>query len=88
MSPEEDNKMAHATDSPASREDSEVGQHDRPVIVEGDDQRGIQNVEAVTLSWTKTALIVVFLKYVVTIPKPTGEAAICGVNTMRTIVSG
>lgn len=61
MSPEEDNKMAHATDSPASREDSEVGQHDRPVIVEGDDQRGIQNVEAVTLSWTKTALIVVFL---------------------------
>lgn len=80
MSPEEDNKMAHATDSPASREDSEVGQHDRPVIVEGDDQRGIQNVEAVTLSWTKTALIVVFLKYVVTMPIPTGSVSTYGIK--------
>ncbi|POS81272.1 MFS siderochrome iron transporter MirB [Diaporthe helianthi] len=61
MSPEEDNKMALATDSPASRDDSEPGSHDRPVIVEGEDQRGIQNVEAVTLSWTRTALIVVFI---------------------------
>lgn len=62
MNEDEVNKMAHATDTPASREDSDEAQQDHPVIVEGDDQRGLQNVEAVTLSWSKTSLILVFLK--------------------------
>lgn len=62
MSADEVNKMAHATDTPASREDSDEAQQDRPVIIEGEDQRGLQNVEAVTLSWSKTSLILVFLK--------------------------
>lgn len=62
MSAEEVNKMAHATDTPASREESDEGQREREVVVEGDDQRGILNVEAVTLSWSKTSLILVFLK--------------------------
>lgn len=66
MTAEEDNKMAHATDTPASREESDEAQPDREVIIEGDDQRGLQNVEAVTLSWSKTSLILVFLKYVLT----------------------
>ncbi|KAH8787946.1 major facilitator superfamily domain-containing protein [Diaporthe sp. PMI_573] len=61
MSADEFNKMAHATDTPASREDTDEAQSNPPVIVEGDDQRGIQNVEAVTLSWSKTSLILVFL---------------------------
>lgn len=62
MSAEEFNKMGKATDTPASHEDTDEAQRDRPVVVEGDDQRGIQNVEAVTLSWSKTSLILVFLK--------------------------
>lgn len=62
MSADEVNKMAHATDTLASREDSDDAQQDRPVIIEGEDQRGLQNVEAVTLSWSKTSLILVFLK--------------------------
>jgi len=62
MSADEFNKMAHATDTPASREDTDEAQSNPPVIVEGDDQHGIQNVEAVTLSWSKTSLILVFLK--------------------------
>lgn len=62
MSSEDINKMAHATDTPASREDSDEAQQEPPTVIEGDDQRGLQNVEAVTLSWSKTSLILVFLK--------------------------
>ncbi|KAJ0120633.1 hypothetical protein N8I77_005049 [Diaporthe amygdali] len=61
MSSEDINKMAHATDTPASREDSDEAQQEPPTVIEGDDQRGLQNVEAVTLSWSKTSLILVFL---------------------------
>ena len=62
MDSEGANKMAHATDTPASRADSDEAQTKSTVIVEGDDQRGLQNVEAVTLSWSKTSLVLVFLK--------------------------
>lgn len=62
MSAEEDNKMAHATDTPASREESDESQREPPTVIEGDDQRGLQNIEAVTLSWSKTSLILIFLK--------------------------
>ncbi|KKY39023.1 putative mfs siderophore iron [Diaporthe ampelina] len=61
MDSEGANKMAHATDTPASRADSDEAQTKSTVIVEGDDQRGLQNVEAVTLSWSKTSLVLVFL---------------------------
>ncbi|KAL1856308.1 hypothetical protein Daus18300_010793 [Diaporthe australafricana] len=61
MSAENINKMAQATDTPASREESDEAQREPSVIIEGDDQRGLQNVEAVTLSWSKTSLILVFL---------------------------
>lgn len=63
MGADKDTKMADATDIPASREDSDEAQREQPpTIIEGDDQRGLQNVEAVTLSWSKTSLILVFLK--------------------------
>lgn len=62
MSAENINKMAEVTDTPASREESDEAQREPSVIIEGDDQRGLQNVEALTLSWSKTSLILVFLK--------------------------
>lgn len=60
MAPEDVNKMAHATDNALESNESE-DQHGQPHVDE-DTQRGVQDVEAVTLSWSKTTLIMVFLK--------------------------
>lgn len=36
-----------------------------PELPDLDAQRGVQDVEAITLSWSRNALIAVFLKYVI-----------------------
>ena len=62
-----ENKSAQATDSPlpndgeSQAERFAQGDPDHPTE---DAQAGVQEVEAVTLSWTKASLIAVFLKYV------------------------
>ncbi|KAF3765443.1 putative MFS siderophore iron transporter [Cryphonectria parasitica EP155] len=56
-SPEELSKTAQATDDAIPSDDS-VDQHDLPNET---DQRGVQDVEAVTLSWSRLSLILVFL---------------------------
>lgn len=60
--PAEENKTDPATveSGPASKEAGDL-QEELP----GEDlQRGVQDVEAVTLSWSKASLIAVFAKYV------------------------
>lgn len=60
--PAEENKTGPATveGGPASKEAGDL-QEELP----GEDlQRGVQDVEAVTLSWSKASLIAVFAKYV------------------------
>jgi hypothetical protein len=65
-----DNKTAQ--DAVTGREDSES--NGEPTLQEDPDrptedaQTGVQEVEAVTLSWSKKSLIAVFAKYVTTCP--------------------
>lgn len=47
----------------------EGGSESSPAHPDEDLQRGVQQVEAVTLSWSKTTLILVFLKSVLHCPK-------------------
>lgn len=61
----EENKKDPATDGAAVVNSSDDSQPERP---SEDLQRGVQRVEAVTLSWSKASLIAVFVKYV---PPPT-----------------
>lgn len=64
MASEDANKMAQATDDALVSNESEdlQRQHTAQSHVDEDAQRGVQDVEAVTLSWTKTSLILVFMK--------------------------
>ncbi len=57
MSAIEESKMAQATDDAVGSKDD--SQHELP---NEETQRGVQDIEAVTLSWTKLSLILVFLK--------------------------
>jgi hypothetical protein len=59
----EENKTDPTTveSGPASKEAGDLSSEELP----GEDlQRGVQDVEAVTLSWSKASLIAVFIKYV------------------------
>lgn len=63
MAPAEENKTdpTNVESGPTSKEAGDL-QAELP----GEDlQRGVQDVEAVTLSWSKASLIAVFIKYVV-----------------------
>lgn len=55
---DEASKSAHATDD-AVGSDNDVSP---PEHANEDDQRGVADVEAVTLAWSRTSLILVFLK--------------------------
>lgn len=48
-----------------NREDPAIGTTGADELPTEDAQRGVHDVEAVTLTWTKTTLVAVFLKYVV-----------------------
>lgn len=61
MSTAEKNKKDTASAAVTESNDNEESQVQRP---SEDVQRGVQDVEAVTLTWSKTSLILVFLKYV------------------------
>lgn len=63
MAPAQENKTDPATveSGPESKEGGDL----QPELPGEDLQRGVQDVEAVTLSWSKASLIAVFLKYVV-----------------------
>ena len=53
----------------ASTADSDVDTHPEKIPATGDEaQEGVREVEAVTLSWTKTSLITAFIWYVVYSP--------------------
>lgn len=58
-----DQKTMEAAVAPTNAKDNmdDIAKHDPPV--EGL-QRGVQDVESVTQTWTKATLIAVFLKYV------------------------
>jgi hypothetical protein len=68
--------VLHAGDKPES---------ERP----GEDlQRGVQHVEAVTLTWSKASLIAVFLKYSPALRAPGSTRARSVANTVPTPASG
>lgn len=60
MSTMEENKTGFASDSAVEKSDNDQPQSDLP---NEETQRGVQDIEAVTLSWSKASLIAVFLKY-------------------------
>lgn len=64
MASEDANKMALATDTGLVSNESDDLHQTRTAQSHVDEnaQRGVQDVEAVTLSWTKTSLMLVFLK--------------------------
>lgn len=45
-----------------------VNDESQPEQLATDAQRGVQDVEAVTLTWSKPTLIAVFIKYVIVFP--------------------
>lgn len=55
------NEKNPATDDTTAGNSSDEPQLELP---SKDLQRGVQDVEAVTLTWTKSALVAVFLKYI------------------------
>jgi hypothetical protein len=64
-------KSATVTDVPVAERDAEAGHGSTSGVVDGtrgeervseDAQRGVQHVEAVTLTWSKKTLIAVFFK--------------------------
>lgn len=60
----EENKLDVPVDGVFAGNNATVSQH-RPVeIPEEDLHRGVQDIEAMTQTWSKTALIAVFVKYV------------------------
>lgn len=61
----EENKKDIATDNAAVVNGSDESQPER---VSEDVQRGVARVEAVTLAWSKKALIAVFVKYLPPLP--------------------
>lgn len=64
MSPMTENEKHPATSSaegpPTSNGDTEAPAAELPTE---DAQRGVQNVEAITLTWSKKALVAIFIKY-------------------------
>lgn len=54
-----DNKTVQVTQDATGSNDTDRAQ---PETLNEDDQRGVQGVEAVTLTWTKASLVAVFLK--------------------------
>lgn len=61
MTDDDANKMAHATEDALANTEGEDLRRAQSQVDEHA-QRGVQNVEAVTLTWTKSTLILVFLK--------------------------
>ncbi len=61
MNTAEENEKHPATDHTTASNGDEEPQPEHP---NEDIQRGVQDVEAVTLTWSKTTLVAVFLKYV------------------------
>jgi hypothetical protein len=59
MSPVADDKKGSAADTTGSNGDDTT----HPEPFHEDPQRGVEAVEAMTLSWSRTSLIAVFIKY-------------------------
>ena len=78
----EDAKAPSPADQPAGEKSEKETAVDDAAAVSTDPehpdedlQRGVAQVEAVTLSWSKTTLIAVFIKYVVALRSPSSPSA-------------
>jgi hypothetical protein len=64
MGPVDENKTAHATDDAVPNDSEGESSSQEDTVPTQDAQTGVQEVEGMTLSWSKKSLIAVFAKYV------------------------